>query len=329
MSESSSPPQAESLQSPIQFFYVEHSGAETAATLAERLQDYDVVAMEYVVAGGKRAVAQEAANQITHATTAEQAHQLLIDSDSFFYYDKFKHTLMTALAGTNKEIILVDANSEDVPEATDMRNAAKAMDQGIPTEPTDTVMTHLKDMAHAISAMDGRREQLVAEQVRTIAAELEPGKRLAVFQGTAHTPTYLALKREGVNVERDFITGLTTKPDFPGTKQVYGLFTTLGRHLSMRPDTPVPESMWKRELINTYATYSTWDKSYEESRPYMEAIENALYDIDDEELQTLLDSIDTVRQETHPEIEENISQFRARIQGLLDERLGTSFNIAA
>jgi hypothetical protein len=322
--------QEEDQHNPIQFFYVEHLGEENSARLLEQLQDYDVVALEFVNPSEHKKIFQGTINQVTHSIDPHQVDTILGgDAGRALSKDPFANALIKGLAGTNKEVILIDAAQEDLPELLDIEASEKALNQAILHESTDIAMTHLKEFISAYGAMNIKREHLVAEQIRHFATKLESSKKIAVVQGAAHTHTYLELKRSGVAAEREFLTDHPSGSSYRGQQQVFPLSVTLVRKLAMLPNEPVPEDSWRQCLVAEYAQFTTWDEAPEASKSYIESVDKALQKIEGEELQTLLTSIDNVRETVRPDQTGQIVEYRKAIRGLLDKTLITPFDEAA
>lgn len=309
-------PNPEIMQPDIHFFYVEHGTEAIGRQLGEKLLDYDVIAIEYVTGKDQRQEAEMLANAITQAHSDDEAEGILYDDAKYFGLDAFKYGLMKTLAGSRKRVVLVDANREELPDTYDAIKKLETAFEKTPSESPDYLEGMYK-VAHYKMAQDmPKRNALVVQQIADIAKWMEPGQRLAVMQGAAHTGTYHQLHRQGANVSREFLSRPRAASE--NTKYTGMISSQIRRQIEFHPEKPVDQKLWDRELIETYAFYATFNETFEESRVFLDRLEVAVAKMDADELKKIIEQIDAVREANTHNGKPDEAGFRKAIVGILE-----------
>src|SRR3989344_1083212 len=229
----------------VDFLYVTHL-PELAPQIAQKVKDAYLILLEDT--GGtkeERALLQSLLNNISAKGFGSSPKEAEVLS-SLSQGDEFDLRLAAALAGSGKEIQIIDIPSDDPAyyEVVEIENSGAGINEFMMEGEADKALTVFPSFIDSIVQADRLREEYFLEELSTLIPELQTDgvRKVAVIQGAAHTSVHHRFARNF--------------PDIPSKLRFeespihrYDPVATLIRRKTLFPQKEISEADYARALI--------------------------------------------------------------------------------
>jgi hypothetical protein len=270
---------------------------EFVPQIYEAVKDCDIIAVETLMRGDAREVLQEAYSAYTAEglDPAQRTHILVEAWRKTGTHDAFIRDLLEQLAGTDKRIVLIDADKDD-PRLVELGAVEDSRKQDLAQDienhqPNDRLRVDVVPLVTATNQVHAYRESIVVEQLNQLSTSPDQDHKLdiGVVAGLVHTPMSHALSRSGHKISRRFIDDNQHDLE-PTEKARYTSDFTLLRSNRFHPDRELePGQVDKLLLLFLYETYAA-DTDWN-------LIQHCVDGMPSTEISSLMDDIDNVKQE--------------------------------
>lgn len=293
-------PEGENEDVSYKFLFVNHT-PENAPDIAKQLTDCDVIAFEAVGdTGDRRGRLETVFTQLLDEQLPEETRQGTLE---MLGEDYFIGAVLDELAGTNKQVKLIDiSESDEKAMALDKISSAREKEfyKAIADhEPNDDLKDRLVAYMKGVANSSAKREEVMAQQLAAMQdAEENEGKKIGVVIGAIHTPVHHMVNRQA-STERVFVDD--SNPAGPRERYRYDPSVQAIRQFRFRPDAELDPAFLDRELVKQiFYTYNfseedEFSEAYSRGRRGQEVDEKIVSRMSDDEVEELLGNIDAIK----------------------------------